>query len=477
MYRLWNSRRATMAVHLLYVSFSAGAALAPYVVRPFIDDAYAATIMTYLQRVGLHDAINVGTNGHGVSGNGGGSSDSPFRAYSVQVAPPEHNVDSHPLMVLLYAGVGLMMSLMALSFFALHVTTHVQTRSRINRYRKIQEERRIRPKIEVVSDVTKKRHWRIPSYSLDGVPLVTEQSPHDSLFSLSSIELDAGTTDTSDDEDRENGLRLLALITKKGVSQKVVKQNGLPPASNGVVVHGTFGGDGEASSVTNTSSSLSSGSREGAWFLRGQTADVPMLMYFYVFFALSAAIESVFATFVVAFALANERASASHVVALFWASSAASRLAYIAVSKYVPPNFIVIGNLTVSTVSSVILALYGGRYTVVLYMFTALLGISVGPITPGGFTWANAYLTRSAKSTALACSCSAAGMTLFPWLVAFLIDYFGTFVMLYTCTACGVVSMLLYLPVMDRLGSKKVFKKKVRRRNDLVYSNSEKAYV
>ena len=471
-----------MAVHLLYVSFSAGAALAPYVVRPFIDDAYAATIMTYLHRVGLHDTINVGTNGHDVNDNGGGGSDSPFRAYSVQVAPHELDVDSHPLMVLLYAGVGLMMSLMALSFFALHVTTHVQTRSRINRYRKIQEERRIRPKIEGGSDATKKRHWRIPSYSGDGKNtdgiLITEQSLHDSLFSLSSIELDAGTTDTSDDEDRENGLRLLALITKQGVSQKVVKKNGVPPVSNVVIVDGRSGGDGEASSFTNTSSETgSSGSREGAWFLRGQTADLPMLMYFYVFFALSAAVESVFATFVVAFALANDRASASHVVAFFWASSAASRLAYIGVSKCVPPNFIVIGNLTVSTVSSVILALYGGRYTVVLYMFTALLGISIGPITPGGFTWANAYLTRSSKSTALACCCSAAGMTLFPWLVAFLVDYFGTPVMLYTCTACGVASMFLYLPVMHRLGSKKVFKKKVRRRNDFVYSNSEKAYV
>lgn len=51
-YRLWDSRRASVVLHLLYVSFSVGAALAPYLARPFTDDAYAAATMTYLQQVG-----------------------------------------------------------------------------------------------------------------------------------------------------------------------------------------------------------------------------------------------------------------------------------------------------------------------------------------------------------------------------------------------------------------------------------------
>lgn len=424
------------------------------------------------RQVGLHDVITIETNGHNARDRGGDVSDSPLRAYSVQDAPVR-GVDSHPIMVLLYSAVGLMMSLLALSFFALHVTAQVQTRRRLDRHRKIQEERQTRRKSDTGNDApTKKRKWRIPSYT--GTPLAAEQTRKDSLFSFSSTDLDVGMTDTSDDEDKDNGLRLLALISKKGR-----KQNGVvattPPVGNGDV---KSGGAVEVASLTCTSSSSgASGTGEGTWFLHRRTADVPMLMYLYVFFALSGAVEYVFATFVTAFALDNERPSASHVVAVFWASSAVSRLAYIAVSKCLPPNFIVIGNLTVSTFSSAVLALYGGRYAAVLYLFTALLGASVGPITPGGFTWANAYLTRSAKSTALACSVAAAGLTLFPWLAAFLVDYFGTSVMLHTCTACGVASVLFYLPVMNRLGSRKVFKKRIRRRNDFVYSNSQKAYV
>ena len=430
--------------------------------------------MTYFQRVGLHDVAAVETNGHGARGDHGDGGDdvTPLHAYSAQQDAPGHVVDSHPIMVLLYGAIGFMMSFVALCFFALHVTAHVKTRRRLDRHRRIQEERKSRRDgggTGSDADATKKRTWRIPSYT--GVGSGAERK--DSLFSFSSTDLDVGTTDTSDDEDRDNGLRLLALVTKKARKQNDVIAT-TPAVGNGDVKMG------EAASLTGTNTSSgtwSSGAGEAAWFVRGQSADVPMLMYLYVFFALSASVESVFAMFITAFAADNERPSVVHVVAVFWASSAASRLAYVAVSRCLPPNFLVIGNLTVSTLSSAVLALYGGRSTILLYLFTALLGAAVGPVTPGGFTWANAYLTRSAKSTALACCVAAAGVTLSPWLVAFLVDYLGTGVVLHACTTCGVASLLLYLPVMNRLGSRKVFKKKIMRRNDFVNTNSQKDYV
>ena len=217
------------------------------------------------------------------------------------------------------------------------------------------------------------------------------------------------------------------------------------------------------------------------WFQGDQTFDVPMLMYLYVFFSLPLSVEMTMGNFLYVYAMESQLKMttifASFLLSIFWGMMAISRIFTVMMSNCLAPNAFMVTTLTLNLVSSILLATYGDRYLSVLWLFTALFGATLGPLLPGGLTWANIYLNYTPKAISLAICLSALGATLFSWLTGLLVDFYGISAMMYVVVCMSALSLLCYVPAMRGLATRRVFNIRMRRKRDMVLSNSQRTYL
>lgn len=188
------------------------------------------------------------------------------------------------------------------------------------------------------------------------------------------------------------------------------------------------------------------------WFLPPHSFDVPMLFYLYVFFTYALAMEVTYGRFLYAFAakcdLHFSLMEGSFLMTLFWAAVILSRLLALPLSRVLTPNAIMISCLTLNLICPIVLLTYGQKYPTFLWLFSGLVGFALGPIIPGGFTWANVFLTRAPKSMALCLGFGAFGAALLSWIAGFLLDFLGYESLMYLSIATASIAMFLYMPVM-----------------------------
>ena len=94
-------------------------------------------------------------------------------------------------------------------------------------------------------------------------------------------------------------------------------------------------------------------------FARGHRTGIRTLLYVYVFFALPEAIERIFCRYV-SLPVPESTAYASRTV--FLLAACVSRLLVIVATRYVQPNFLVLGSICLAVASSVVITLYGTVY-------------------------------------------------------------------------------------------------------------------
>jgi len=215
-----------------------------------------------------------------------------------------------------------------------------------------------------------------------------------------------------------------------------------------------------------------------SWFKLSQPFDVPILMYLYVFFTLAAGLESALGRFLPVYAEVFTNTSfvgpdPSLMLFAFWASLALGRLLAVSLTPLLPPNAVMLFCLLLNLLSSSILSAYGHNYSGVLWLFVCSLGCALGPILPGGLTWANIFIPlRSPKSIALVVVMIGIGMALCSWVSGFVVGYFDGTSLLFLSTAVSGVSFLLYVPVMVKLGGRSALKVE-----DNVTKNPKRTYV
>ena len=235
-----------------------------------------------------------------------------------------------------------------------------------------------------------------------------------------------------------------------------------------------------------------SATSNATWFQDDQPFDVPILMYFYVFFTLSVALQTVIAKYLPVYAerirpayhsisasvssSASDDANTTPVVTatsggldatattmltVFWSSFVVGRLLAVSLSRLAPPNALMIACLTLQTLSAVVLAVYGARYASLLWPFLVALGACIGPVQPGGLTWANIFLAVGApKTVAVVYVAVGFGAALGGWLGGFVVDFFdgggvGCGALMWLATAVGALAVLLYVPVAAKLGARR----------------------
>ena len=217
------------------------------------------------------------------------------------------------------------------------------------------------------------------------------------------------------------------------------------------------------------------------WLLGNQSCSIRVLLHLYVFFLLAAALESILSYTLYSYAIhCPMQLSASRsilLVTVFLVAVVLSRMTALVGAHVFPPNVFVLALLALCAMSATVLAVYGGKLTVVNWLFTAILGTCIGPIIPSGFTWANIYLNFNWKSISLAYWLISIGMTLFGPLGAAVFEYNGFRAVIWLVAALATTSFVLFLPTLPSLRTKNVLQLPKVDKIDIVFEESKQTYV
>jgi predicted MFS family arabinose efflux permease len=142
------------------------------------------------------------------------------------------------------------------------------------------------------------------------------------------------------------------------------------------------------------------------------------------------------------------------------------------------PSAIALPCLVVSTLSSTALCAYVTRYTTIVWLFTACLGLALGPLLPGAYLWADVFLSPAPKALALALASAHLGSAVSVWLGGMLIEHLGGSITIFYLTAvCSVLHLATYLPLIRSLNERRYLRVTKRKGHELVLIGSSHTYV
>ena len=101
------------------------------------------------------------------------------------------------------------------------------------------------------------------------------------------------------------------------------------------------------------------------------------------------------------FSYARERtpqfsnAEASNLQSLFWLSFTIGRFSGVLIAKVLSVQWIIIGDIIGSIITSIVLAAAAENNDTVLWVFTAFMGLFISVAFPNGMSWANLYLAMN----------------------------------------------------------------------------------
>ena len=133
----------------------------------------------------------------------------------------------------------------------------------------------------------------------------------------------------------------------------------------------------------------------------------------------------------------------------FWGFFAAGRLLSIFLARCVTPAQMLIGDLTISTLSLLALVFFLHKYEFVFWIATATLGLGMASIFPSGISWVERYIQMTGKATSVFVVGSALGEMVLPVMTGYLLskDYMW---LMYLELGCAIFSAFLYI-IMQNL--------------------------
>ena len=317
----------------------------------------------------------------------------------------------------------------------------------------------------------------------------TETQPSDSETQKErpSVTPDSDSTDTS--ELFRRGLiskikRTSLDVRRTEIMREVEAVNAYNKQANGHAALSQDENMNESEIVTNTKPKTGifrDLPEEHKWFKGRQTCGIRSLSHLYTFCMLPAGITAVLARFLFCFAVASKvhmsGQDAALLLSVFWGSVFVGRLMFIVLGRQFAPNVLIISCHSLCILALSILAAYGYRFRILLWLFTAVLGTFLGPIFPASLSWTNSFFNISPRSVTLIFCIHSLGIALLPWLVGFLMDYTGLMTLPYVLITAAIMMFLLFLPVMKSIGRRKILKVKVKKGSEMVISSSPKTYI
>ena len=174
---------------------------------------------------------------------------------------------------------------------------------------------------------------------------------------------------------------------------------------------------------------------------------VQILTLLFVFYFLYMGIYVTFGGFVMTFAVTYLKWSkelGTILTSVFWGAFASGRGLAIILSKWISPNFMLVGDIALMcfSLAGLLMALESSEN--VMWFFTATLGLGMASVFPTGISWAERYMHITGKSTSVFTVASALGEMSLPMLTGIAFQSKGPMWLLYLClAACCMCAVLL----------------------------------
>ena len=174
---------------------------------------------------------------------------------------------------------------------------------------------------------------------------------------------------------------------------------------------------------------------------------IQILTLLFVFYFLYMGIFVTFGGFVMTFAVTYLKWSkelGTMLTSVFWGAFASGRGLAIVVSKWISPNFMLVGDIALMcfSLAGLLMALESSEN--VMWFFTATLGLGMASVFPTGISWAERYMHITGKSTSVFTVASALGEMSLPILTGIAFQVKGPMWLLYMCLAtCCMCAVLL----------------------------------
>lgn len=481
---MWQESRAAIWVHILHTAYSIGCFSAVHLAAPFaqylfqVDSRLLWTDISAQQGgfppvVVQQDASNTTVDvGHAVEmliASGTSQQSSPSSSTSSSAAGGRITINLH----LLYVPFAIVCLLLSLFFLCNSILGTIQSFCRKNSIRKKR----------LLKQRNRNRHLKRE--------MPESEQRNENLYEDTRNDEQTDTQTDGDKVSSTTGKRQLE-VNKNGVESK---KNGYVHAKNGFLndafsqapgqefrTEESKRGTGNATSrryveqqpnykgtLKRTRPKSEVTKEHVPWFQGDQTFDVPILMFLYVCFVFPFGLEATLGMFLSIYASTNSALQQQQLLqsvdtaldidvtvqmlSVFWASFILGRILAASLSRILSAGALLIVFLTINVLSSAILSAYADKYSTILWLFVAIFGGCLGPFIPGGFTWANVFLVATPKSIALAYCSAGLGWAICCWLAGFLVSYFGSSSLMYLVAGVSSLSVLLFIPVLMKLGA------------------------
>ncbi|XP_013406115.1 sodium-dependent glucose transporter 1-like [Lingula anatina] len=172
----------------------------------------------------------------------------------------------------------------------------------------------------------------------------------------------------------------------------------------------------------------------------------PLLLWFYMHITGG---ERAVAKFLFSFAKDSEllfnNDQATLALSLHWIFYTIGRGLAIVVAKFVPPRYMLIGEISMNIISGSVLSALGYKNEIVFWIFNALLGLFLAPVFPSGVSWANRYLDMSGIAVAIVLLGASGGGFVYQWITGALFDAIGPNALMYVMTGDGLLLAQSYV--------------------------------
>ncbi|XP_078699863.1 sodium-dependent glucose transporter 1-like [Branchiostoma floridae x Branchiostoma belcheri] len=183
-------------------------------------------------------------------------------------------------------------------------------------------------------------------------------------------------------------------------------------------------------------------------FLEGQSRKAVFLLVLLLFYYASyQSSQHAFTNYMVSYMVETNmytKPEASVVYSTYWICYASMRWLSIAIAAWVPIHVMLSVEITVACVCCVVLAVWGATNKAVFWAFTAILGLFVSPIFPGGTAWANRYLDASSIVFAICLFGASIGGIIANYVTGYLIEFSGPRAMLYFFMGLGCALLVVF---------------------------------
>ena len=119
---------------------------------------------------------------------------------------------------------------------------------------------------------------------------------------------------------------------------------------------------------------------------------IVMMIFFFFYSGTEASVSIYLVPFSVKSDLKLSKEIGSQIMRTFWGCFAAIRFTSIFTAIFVKPVYVLTASCLLSSIGSVLLAVFGNESTVMLWLGSAIIGLGLSSTYASGFLWLKSYL-------------------------------------------------------------------------------------